>query len=104
MLLQDMLKEVHYLSVKGSLDKQIDGIFYDSRQVTPNALFFCIEGLRFDGHQFAGEAIAKGAQAVVISKDIPLPERVTKIYVEDTRLAMALMSKAFSGTLLKTYL
>ena len=27
MLLQDMLKEVHYLSVKGSLDKQIDGIF-----------------------------------------------------------------------------
>ena len=101
MLLQDMLKEVHYLSVKGLLDKQIDGIFYDSRQVTPNALFFCIEGLRFDGHQFAGEAIAKGAQAVVISKDIPLPEHVTKIYVEDTRLAMALMSKAFFGNPVK---
>ena len=38
---------------------------------------------------------------MVISKDIPLPEHVTKIYVEDTRLAMALMSKAFFGNPVK---
>ena len=97
MLLQDILREVNYFRVEGSLDKQIDGIFYDARQVSGNALFFCIEGFRFDGHQFAGEAAARGAQAVVISKDVPLPEHVTKVYVDDTRLAMALISKTFYG-------
>ena len=51
MLLQDILREVNYFRVEGSLDKQIDGIFYDSRQVSGNALFFCIEGFRFDGHR-----------------------------------------------------
>lgn len=40
MLLQDILREVNYFRVEGSLDKQIDGIFYDSRQVSGNALFF----------------------------------------------------------------
>ncbi|NLO82953.1 MAG: UDP-N-acetylmuramoyl-L-alanyl-D-glutamate--2,6-diaminopimelate ligase [Clostridiales bacterium] len=101
MLLRDLLMEVPCLRVEGQIDKQIDDIFYDSRQVTGNSLFFCIEGFRFDGHQFAGEAVARGAQAVVISKDIPLPEHVTKIYVEDTRFAMALISKAFYGNPLK---
>ena len=44
----------------------------------------------------SGEAAARGAQAVVISKDVPLPEHVTKVYVDDT-LAMALISKTFYG-------
>ena len=34
---------------------------------------------------------------MVISKDVPLPEHVTKVYVDDTRLAMALISKTFYG-------
>jgi len=97
MLLKELLNGIQVSRIEGSIDKRIDAIYYDSRKVTPGALFFCIEGFRFDGHDFAGEAVAKGAQAVVLRKDVPLPQYVTKVFVEDTRLAMALISRAFYG-------
>lgn len=97
MLLKELLREIDVSRIEGDADKQIDAIYYDSRKVTPNSLFFCIEGFRFDGHDFAGEAVAKGAHAVVLHKDVPLPQHVTKVFVEDTRLAMALISRAFYG-------
>lgn len=97
MLLKELLKGMQISRVEGDVDKPIDAIYYDSRKVTPGSLFFCIEGFRFDGHDFATEAVSKGAHAVVLRKDVPLPPHVTKVFVEDTRLAMALMSQIFYG-------
>jgi len=97
MLLNELLNAIQYLRVEGTTDKQIEAIYYDSRKVTPGSLFFCIEGFRFDGHEFAVEAVAKGACAVVLHRDVMLPQHVTKIFVEDTRLAMALISRTFYG-------
>lgn len=97
MILKDILKEVVYAKAEGSLDIPIDSIHYDSRQVTPGSLFFCIEGSNVDGHSFAADAVQRGARAVVLSKDVPLPEGVTKIFFEDTRWAMAHIAKAFYG-------
>jgi len=37
----------------------------DSRDVQPGDLFFALRGPRFDGHQYAGQALAKGAVACV---------------------------------------
>src|SRR5690606_37744034 len=79
------------------LDVDIDEIYYDSRQVTPNSLFFCIEGFKFDGHNFAVDAVNRGARVLVVEKDVPVVGNVTKIFVEDSRLAMALMSANFFG-------
>ena len=61
MKLSDMLTGTEVLRVEGSLDIDIKGIHYDSRQVTPGSLFFCIEGYRADGHDFAVMAAEKGA-------------------------------------------
>jgi UDP-N-acetylmuramoyl-L-alanyl-D-glutamate--2,6-diaminopimelate ligase len=97
MLLKELLREIQVSRIEGDVDKPIDAIYYDSRRVTPGSLFFCIEGFRFDGHDFAVEAVSKGAHAVVLRKDVPLSQHVTKVFVEDTRLAMALMSRAFYG-------
>lgn len=97
MLLKELLKGVGNFSIEGDADKPIDAIYYDSRKVTPGSLFFCIEGFRFDGHDFAAQAVSKGAHAVVLRKDVPLPQHVTKVFVDDTRLAMALMSRTFYG-------
>ncbi len=47
---------------------QVEYISEDSRDVKPNTLFFCVSGYKFDGHLFAGEAVKKGAVALVVSK------------------------------------
>src|SRR5690606_22236068 len=97
MLLCEILEDVPYMDIKGNIEIDIDEIYYDSRQVTPNSLFFCIEGFQFDGHDFAAEAVNRGATVLVVEKDVPVSDDVTKIFVEDTRLAMALMSANFFG-------
>ena len=81
MKLRDLLKGIEVLRTEGSLDIPISGIHYDSRQVTPGSLFFCIEGYNVDGHNYAAMAADKGAVAVLLRKDIQLPEGVTKIFV-----------------------
>ncbi len=97
MKLRELLKGIEVLRTEGSLDVPISGIHYDSRQVTPGSLFFCIEGYKVDGHNYAAMAVEKGAVAVLLRKDIQLPEGVTKIFVSETREYMGLLSSSFYG-------
>ena len=46
----------------------------DSRQVAGGELFFALGGERVDGHDFAGDALARGAAAAVVERDVSLPE------------------------------
>lgn len=53
----------------GEAEKLIPNrVITDSRNVAAGDLFFCIPGERFDGHDFAAEALAKGAVAVVAER------------------------------------
>jgi UDP-N-acetylmuramoyl-L-alanyl-D-glutamate--2,6-diaminopimelate ligase len=97
MILKEMLRDTEVLRTEGSLDIDINAVYYDSRQVTPGSLFFCIEGYQVDGHLYAGAAAEKGAVAVVLQKDVQLPKGVTKIFVPDTRQAMGQISSVFFG-------
>ena len=60
-------------------------------------MFVCISGAVSDGHAFARDVAEKGAAALVVEKDVDVPENVTVIRVEDTRYALALMSAAYFG-------
>jgi len=93
--LNELLKGIDILKAEGSLEIDINDIHYDSRQVTPGSLFFCIEGFRTDGHNFAAAAAEKGAVAVLLRKDTALPDGVTKIFVEEPRKVMGQISAAF---------
>lgn len=92
-----LLEKLTYKCVCGGVDKEITAVCYDSRKVTPGALFICIEGANFDGHSVAAEMVEKGAACLVVSKDVEVPEGsdVTIIKVEDTRYAMAFISAAY---------
>lgn len=68
---------------------------YDTRAVTPGALFFCVPGSRADGHDFAAEAVERGAVALVVER--PLALRVPQVVVPDARAAMAPAAAAFFG-------
>src|SRR5215211_4706877 len=46
---------------------EVRDLAYDTRSVTPGALFFCVRGASADGHELAAAAIAAGAAALVVS-------------------------------------
>jgi len=99
MRLEDLLKGVEYTCLQGSLDREVGQVVYDSRKISEDCLFICIEGANFDGHDFAAEAVEKGAGVLVVSKEVPKvkDKAVTVIKVENTRYAMAFISAAYFG-------
>ncbi|HEX5469095.1 MAG TPA: UDP-N-acetylmuramoyl-L-alanyl-D-glutamate--2,6-diaminopimelate ligase [Gaiellaceae bacterium] len=73
----------------------VTDLAYDARRVTTGALFVCVPGLRVDGHDFAPQALAAGAAALVVERELELP--VPQLVVADSREAMALAADAFFG-------
>lgn len=67
-------------------DAEISAVTIDTRQVTARALFVALRGERFDGHDFAADALAGGAAALLVSKRLALD--VAQLIVGDTRLAL----------------
>jgi UDP-N-acetylmuramoyl-L-alanyl-D-glutamate--2,6-diaminopimelate ligase len=76
-------------------DLKIENLAYDNRSVSPGALFFCVRGMTADGHEFAPDAIARGAVALVVER--PLELGVPEVLVEDARAAMAPAAANLNG-------
>jgi UDP-N-acetylmuramoyl-L-alanyl-D-glutamate--2,6-diaminopimelate ligase len=72
---------------------EISSLAYDSREVERGTLFFCVRGLRSDGHEFASSAVDSGASALVVER--PLGLGVAEVQVADARAAMAPLAAAF---------
>jgi UDP-N-acetylmuramoyl-L-alanyl-D-glutamate--2,6-diaminopimelate ligase len=83
----------------GAADVEITGLFYDNRVVEPGGLFFCVPGFTRDGHDFAPDAVARGAAALVVARELtdPALAGVPQVRVEDVRVAMATAAAAFHG-------
>ncbi|MBQ1454024.1 MAG: UDP-N-acetylmuramoyl-L-alanyl-D-glutamate--2,6-diaminopimelate ligase, partial [Ruminococcus sp.] len=98
MKLYDLLQDVSYTALSPA-DPEITDVIYDSRKVTQGTAFVCLKGYTSDGHQYAQSAVENGAAALVISDDLDfeVPENVAVIKTEDTRLALALMSRRYFG-------
>lgn len=101
MKLTDLLKSLEYECVRGTVDREVDQVIYDSRKeakdISDNSLFICIEGAVFDGHHFGADMVEKGVKVLVVSKtvEVPADADVTIIKVENTRYAMAFISAAY---------
>jgi UDP-N-acetylmuramoyl-L-alanyl-D-glutamate--2,6-diaminopimelate ligase len=81
--------------VVGQAPVQVLDLSYDARHATPGSLFFCVPGARADGHDFAPEAVANGAVALVVER--PLAVDVPQVVVPDARVAMAVAADEFFG-------
>jgi UDP-N-acetylmuramoyl-L-alanyl-D-glutamate--2,6-diaminopimelate ligase len=68
---------------------------YDTRQVAPGTLFFCVRGGHADGHAFAPTAAAAGAVALVVEE--PLAVELPQLVVPDVRAAMPAAAALFFG-------
>ena len=83
------------VEVLGSREIEVRDLAYDARAVSPGTLFFCVPGTRADGHDFAADAVAGGAVALVVERELDLA--VPQIVVADARSAMAAAADIFFG-------
>jgi UDP-N-acetylmuramoyl-L-alanyl-D-glutamate--2,6-diaminopimelate ligase len=91
--LRALLPEAEFL---GTDDIAVSSCACDSRQLKPGELFAALVGSRYDGHQFAAEAVARGASAILSER--PLAELgVPNCVVPNARDAMGRICQALAG-------
>lgn len=78
-----------------SADVEVTSLAYDDRRVDAGTVFFCVRGFSRDGHDFAAQAIERGAVALVV--DHPLGSGVPEVLVDDVRAAMAPAAARLAG-------
>ena len=95
-LIDIIIENLGHIEVLGSDDKVITDVTADSRVVIPGSLFICLKGATVDGHKFLKSAVEKGAVAALV-EDVPeeIPVGVTLLKVEDTRVAMEVITPFF---------
>src|SRR3954454_14340098 len=76
-------------------DVVVTGLTFDNRLVGPGTLFFCVPGFTRDGHDFASDAVARGAAALIVQR--PLDLGVPEFVIDDVRAAMASIAARFYG-------
>jgi UDP-N-acetylmuramoyl-L-alanyl-D-glutamate--2,6-diaminopimelate ligase len=95
MKLRDLISGLAVEELTGEADTEVSDLAYDNRAVTPGALYFCVRGMTRDGHEFAADAVARGAAALVVER--ALDAGVPELRVEDARAAMAPLAARFFG-------
>lgn len=95
MQIAKLLEKLEYELVAGSLETEITTLVYDSRKVEKGSVFVCISGTVRDAHDFIPDVVEKGAAAVIVEKDVTVPDGVTVVKVADSRRALACMSAAY---------
>jgi UDP-N-acetylmuramoyl-tripeptide--D-alanyl-D-alanine ligase len=81
-------------AVDGSLDSAdpdstVSHVCSDSRQVRPGSLFVAVAGTRVDGHDYAAQAVAAGATAVIGTR----PTGVATVVVPDVLIALGRLAR-----------
>jgi UDP-N-acetylmuramoyl-L-alanyl-D-glutamate--2,6-diaminopimelate ligase len=95
-LLSDLLGPVHARATTLSIDGvNVGDLAYDSRRVQDGTLFFCVPGATTDGHDHAEAAIAAGACALVVERELDVA--VPQVVVDSCRAAMGPIADVFFG-------
>ena len=74
---------------------EIHDLAYDTREVSPRSLFFCVPGATVDGHDLAPDAIGRGAVALVVERQLEVD--VPQLLVPNVRRAMPVAAALFFG-------
>ncbi|MCL1990656.1 MAG: UDP-N-acetylmuramoyl-L-alanyl-D-glutamate--2,6-diaminopimelate ligase [Defluviitaleaceae bacterium] len=93
MRLHELLAALHDFRMMPVVNPEVTSIEMDSREVKVGSLFICVKGYTVDGHHYVKQAVARGAVAVIVEKDVETDVPVIK--VKSTQRAMAVLANAF---------
>ena len=93
---RELLKDLEYQVLSGSIDVNVNELVYNTKKVTKESMFVCIKGAAFDSHDAAADAAKSGAIVIVAERPVEVPEGICVVLVKDTRYALALISAASS--------
>lgn len=82
------------LDVRG--EAEVSGLCCDTRQLQKGDLYFCLSGMKVDGHSYAAQALEKGAVALVVERYLDEAD-CPQVLVSDSRAAMAYFAAEFYG-------
>ncbi len=92
--LSDIVSDLPGAQLRGDADAEIASLAFDTRRVEDGALFFCVPGASRDGHEFAADAVAAGARAIVVERELDGVD-VPQVVVPATRAAMGPIADRF---------
>jgi UDP-N-acetylmuramoyl-L-alanyl-D-glutamate--2,6-diaminopimelate ligase len=81
------------LGAAGGQAVEISDLAYDTRDVAPGSLFFCVPGTRHDGHELATDAVGRGAAALVVQRPVDIV--VPQLVVQSVRASMPEAARVF---------
>ncbi len=76
----------------GNAEVEVERATHDHRKVKPFDLFVAIPGQHVDGAAFAGDAIIRGAAAVVADHELPLHPNIPQLIVPNTRAVLGIIA------------
>lgn len=94
--LYDLISNLNFSGIKSYKDIDINALTIDSGEKTDNGMYFCINGTKVDGHDFAPQAVENGAVCLVVERYLDIP--VTQILVDNVRKNMSKISAKFYDT------
>ncbi len=93
--LLDALRRADLLVTAPKETPTLAGLTDDSRKSKAGTLYLAIRGTQADGHDFASQAVASGAVALVVER--PLGTGLPEVVVRDGRLAAIAVARAWYG-------
>lgn len=96
MKLYDIISNLKFVGIKNYQELEINALTCDSKEKVQDGIYFCLKGLKTDGHDHAQESINNGAVCLVVENFLDLP--ITQIKVENARVAMSFISSVFYET------
>ncbi|RJX16770.1 MAG: UDP-N-acetylmuramoyl-tripeptide--D-alanyl-D-alanine ligase [Desulforudis sp.] len=78
--------------LQGTPEQVVDRVGTDTRTLEGGALFFALKGTQFDGHDYLGQAVTKGAAALIVDRDVR-GVAVPVVRVDDTTRALQALAR-----------
>ncbi|MFA4873764.1 MAG: UDP-N-acetylmuramoyl-L-alanyl-D-glutamate--2,6-diaminopimelate ligase [bacterium] len=97
MKLAELIRDIEVREVRGSAEVEVKDLAYDASSAAPGDCFVAIKGSKRDGIEFAPDAVARGAVAVVSERPAELCGDAVNVIVENARRALGMMSARMQG-------
>lgn len=94
-VLGSLIQRVPVTETRGDLAVHVHRVDYDSRRAVAGTLFACLPGAQTDGHDYAPEAVGRGASSLLVERFLELP--VPQVMVPDARAALGPIAAGLWG-------